>query len=193
MSYYDFHSQRLFDQYNAISAEQVHACWLHLLNSNAGNVCDIGAGAGRDADWLQSLGWTVLAVKPSSRLRELAQSSCSGEIEWVDDSLPELLYTMRRNELFDLVLISAVWMHLNRQQREAAMVSVRKLLKPSGLLVISLRFGPDDGREFYRVNFAELNASASSHGLMCVFEQWQEDAYGRKDVSWHTACFKPCG
>ena len=53
MSYYDFHSQRLFDQYNAISAEQVHACWLHLLNSNAGNVCDIGAGAGRDADWLQ--------------------------------------------------------------------------------------------------------------------------------------------
>ncbi|WP_390591673.1 class I SAM-dependent methyltransferase [Simiduia litorea] len=190
MSFYDQHSLRLFTQYQSVSAERVHGAWLHLLPSTPGLVCDIGAGAGRDALWLHSLGWTVVALEPAQGLRTLARAHSPSAIDWLDDGLPNLSSLSDRKAQFDLVLISAVWMHLDRAQRDVAMASVSQLLKPEGLLVISLRFGPDDGRNFYTVRFTELHASAALHGLTCVFEQQQDDAYGREQVAWHTACFK---
>ncbi|MDN3640928.1 class I SAM-dependent methyltransferase [Simiduia curdlanivorans] len=190
MNYYDQHSLRLFAQYRGVSAEAVHAHWRHLLPPVPGQACDIGAGAGRDATWLSRLGWTVTAVEPAPGLRALASAQSPATIRWLDDSLPHLSRLKQMEVQCDLVLISAVWMHLNQVQRHTAMASVRSLLKPEGLLVISLRSGPDDGRNFFPVSFAELNASACLHGLTCVFEQQQDDIYGREQVAWHTACFK---
>jgi len=42
-------------------------------------------------------------------------------IEWVDDSLPDLAVVRARGEEFDVVLQSAVWMHLDELQRRQAM------------------------------------------------------------------------
>ena len=51
--------------------------------------CDIGAGSGRDANWLSEHGWDVVAVEPSA-LRPLAKETSHSRVTWVDDSLPDL-------------------------------------------------------------------------------------------------------
>ena len=42
----------------------------------------------------------------------------SPQIEWVDDYLPELAVLSARGETFDVVMLMAVWMHLDEAQRE---------------------------------------------------------------------------
>ena len=51
----------------------MHAPWLSLLQERtAGFACDIGAGSGRDANWLTGKDWDVIAVEPSAGMREQA-------------------------------------------------------------------------------------------------------------------------
>jgi hypothetical protein len=42
-------------------------------------------------------------------------------IEWVDDSLPDLATVRARGEEFEVVMLTAVWMHLDALQRRQAM------------------------------------------------------------------------
>ena len=53
---------------------------------------DIGAGSGRDAAWLASKGYEVVAVEPSSGMRDEAQRRHEDtRIRWLDDRLPGLV------------------------------------------------------------------------------------------------------
>jgi protein-L-isoaspartate O-methyltransferase len=58
--FYNTNAAQLAQQYLANTFEQVHQAWLHLipdlLNRQNSRVLDIGAGAGRDAKYLASLG-----------------------------------------------------------------------------------------------------------------------------------------
>jgi hypothetical protein len=47
-----------------------------------------------------------------------------GFVEWLDDSLPGLAAVRARKEEFDLVMLTAVWMHLDEARREVAMPNV---------------------------------------------------------------------
>jgi len=42
----------------------------------------------------------------------------------------------------DFVLCSSVWHHLREDEQELAMLQISKLLKPNGILALSLRNGP---------------------------------------------------
>lgn len=91
---------------------------LDLFPSRPGAVLDIGAGSGRDAAALAGLGHRVLAVEPTAELRSLGRRiHADRAIEWIDDSLPELRVLRGRDERFDLILLTAVWMHLDSRQR----------------------------------------------------------------------------
>ncbi len=63
-SYCNHNRDALFEQYHAYDPEVVHRAWApkHLKGRKPGFACDIGAGAGRDANWLAGQGWEVLAV-----------------------------------------------------------------------------------------------------------------------------------
>jgi hypothetical protein len=41
-------------------------------------------------------------------------------IEWLDDSLPDLAILRTRQKEFDFVMLSAVWMHLDEDERRRA-------------------------------------------------------------------------
>jgi len=63
--------------------------------------------------------------------------------------MPDLSEIRKLSYRFDLVLVSAVWMHLPPTSRERAFRILTELLAPSGMLVITLRHGPGDGeRQF---------------------------------------------
>jgi 2-polyprenyl-3-methyl-5-hydroxy-6-metoxy-1,4-benzoquinol methylase len=130
-------------------------------------VLDVGAGTGTDAWWLARAGQIVLAVQPTFALRTAGQQLHPHErIEWLDDALPDLARVEARGELWSLVLLSAVWMHLAAPQRAMAMAGVARLLSGDGKVFLSLRHGPmPPGRCMFEVSAKEAVSLAQSAGL----------------------------
>jgi SAM-dependent methyltransferase len=194
MNYYTENADELFAAYQALPPEEVHAAWLDLLPAQAGLACDIGAGSGRDAKWLASKGWDVTAVEPCDELRSLGQAfttpqqSSPGSVSWLDDALPDLKRLRALDQRFQLILISAVWMHLTATQHERAMRIVSELLAPGGVLVISLRHGDDPQQRFHPVTAAELILIAQSRALLPRLNTRRPDLT-RPGIEWDCLAF----
>lgn len=193
--YYNKNAEALTSQYNAIDAELVHHSWLSTHLSEApGFACDIGAGSGRDANWLAARGWDVVAVEPSSQMRRLAATESHPNVTWLDDALPRLDKLRALGQRFDLILLSAVWMHVppGSLTRERAFRILTELLKPSGVMVITLRHGSDEAenaeRGFHEVQGEELLAYARSRAV-ALTDRLQERDQMRDHVSWETLVF----
>jgi hypothetical protein len=75
----------------------------------------------------------------------------------------------RRGQRFRLVMLTAVWMHLDQEERQVAMPNVASLLAPDGTLIISLRHGPvPNGRRMFEVSAEETILLASSCALQHI-------------------------
>lgn len=189
ITYYSANASELARQYNSLPFEAVHKDWLNEIPKD-GMVLDVGAGSGRDARYLAAKGLGVVAVEPSNGIRELAQQyTVSNPIHWIADSLPELTEVFRLQTKFDLILLSAVWMHIAPSSRERAFRKLSSLLKPNGKLIISLRHGIcDDERTMYDVSADELAKFASQFGLTyrLLTNEKSADVLGRDGVTWQT-------
>ena len=190
MNYYSDNAEALFDKYNKIESASLHKDWSQSLPKQAGLACDIGAGTGRDANWLAEQGWDVVAVEPEAKFRELARDHSHPSVSWLDDQLPDLNRLRKLGQRFNLILLSAVWMHLPETKRERAFRILANLLAPGGQLVISLRHSTDEAenaeREFNPVSVAELEHFAKSHALSVTAVSAQPDQQSRAQVSWQT-------
>lgn len=167
---YAEHAAELTRRFEAVSFAEKHAAVMHLLPSASSTVLDVGAGTGADAAWFASTGHRVVAVEPTDSLRR-AGIELHGEhpIEWVDDSLPDLACLGACDERFDVVMLTAVWMHLDELERRKAMPRLASLLAPGGVLVMSIRHGPAPSeRRIFKVSDEETVALASSCSLKNV-------------------------
>jgi hypothetical protein len=107
------------------------------------------------------------------------------QIRWLNDRLPDLAATLHLGLAFGLVLMSAVWMHLAPTDRPRAFRKLVTLLKPGGLLVMTLRHGPTEPeRGMHPVSLAELEELARDHGLALVRTEEAPDVRGRAGVTW---------
>ena len=186
----------LVRQYESRCFEDVHRDVLHLLPQPPGRVLDVGAGTGRDAAALAAMGHRVTAVEPTAAMRtQAARLHPVPGIEWVDDSLPELAAIVLEGTAYDAVMLSAVWMHLDAAQRRRAMPVVAGLVRPGGVLVLSLRHGPvPAGRRMFDVTGEETAALAAAEGLQSVLHcERRESALGRPGVSWTRLAFQHPG
>ena len=156
----------LIDRYSLVSSRDLFEPVCDLLPSAGSRVVDVGAGPGRDAAWLASMGHTVLAVEPVEAFRDAGVAICNtSQIEWLDDRLPLLVETQRHGT-FALVLVCAVWHHLGEAQHAVAMSSLAKLTAPAGLLIMSLRHGPGaPDRAVFPTNPDDTIAQAENEGL----------------------------
>ena len=142
---YAFDAERLLESFEEISSAKVYADVAHLLPTLPSRFADIGAGTGRDAGWFAAQGHSVLAVEPTKFFRTAGMAlHPSPRIEWIGDALPDLERTLARGEVFDRVILCAVWQHLCDEERARAMPNLTRLLAPDGLLIMSLRHGPDE-------------------------------------------------
>jgi len=184
--YYEQHAPRLVEQYESISFQDVHAALLDLLPAPGATVLDIGAGSGRDAAWFAANGYEVVAVEPSGAMLDHARKlHSSSKIHWLADSLPDLAQVRRLGLGFDLILLSAVWMHIPPAARQRSLRKLATLLAPKGRIAISLRLGAPDGeRAIHAVSLQELSALAQEFGLRVLRASDSEDRLGRRDVSW---------
>lgn len=190
IEYYDQNAYGLFVQYESTRFTDVHTDWQHLL-PKSGEVLDVGAGSGRDSAYMASQGLHVTAVEPAKNLRVLG-SNCHHHksITWLDDTLPTLTNTISLNKKFDLILLSAVWMHLSAAERKTAISTLCLLLKPRSSLIITLRHGESgDARIMHPVSFDEIKLLLEHTEFACQLltkNKHNADTLGRNQVSWQT-------
>ncbi len=184
--WYHLHAADVVAGYEAHRFEQVHRWLLDRLPSAPSLVLDVGAGSGRDAAWFADRGDTVVAVEPAAAMREWAMRlHPSPSIRWLDDRLPELKACHELRVGFDVILVSAVWMHVAPADRERAFRKLVTLLKPGGLLALTLRHGPDEhGRGMHAVSVSELERFALRHSAQVEHCGRTGDTSGRSGVEW---------
>jgi SAM-dependent methyltransferase len=154
--FYNDNASDLAQQYLSKTFEEVHQSWSQFLpaainNPNA-RILDLGAGAGRDAKYLAQLAAKqhgannqikVIAVEPANLLAQLGELQTRHlNVTWLEDSLPALSTVTKQEISFDLILLSAVWMHIPPCDRARSIRKLANCLKPGGQLVISLRSPP---------------------------------------------------
>lgn len=189
---YGENAKSLVAQYESITFIDVHRDVMHLFPSSPSRILDVGAGSGRDAAALAAKGHSVVAVEPTDALRDEGMRLHAGEeIEWINDHLPTLPALMAHAERFDLILLTAVWMHLDETERKLGINSLANLLAADGRISISLRHGPvPPGRRMFDVSAVDTITLASSVGLSLVHRSEREDMLGRADVGWTFLVFE---
>ncbi len=208
-NFYDDNAPELAKQYLSKSFEQVHKSWAHFLpaiiNNPDARILDIGAGAGRDVKYFaeqaqqrfdQNHNIHIYAVEPATDLANIGKQitrniSQKVKITWLEDSLPALSNVTKQEVSFDLILLSAVWMHIPPSDRARSIRKLANLLKPGGKLVISLRHGQTEDdyktRKMFDVCADELKQLATDVGLFTKLETTkQTDELGRDHIHWQT-------
>jgi len=186
---YSEKAEALAKQYESVSFEDVHGDVLDLLPLPPARALDIGAGTGRDAAALAARGYEVTAIEPTPEFRAIGRKLHAGAaIAWIDDVLPALPNVPGS---FDLILLSAVWMHLAVEERAAAMTRVAAMLQPDGVMVLSLRHGPiPEGRILFEVTAEETVALAEAHGLRTLHHGERPNQFGQPGVWWSRLAFR---
>ncbi|MFA0086365.1 methyltransferase domain-containing protein [Vibrio sp. 10N.261.51.F12] len=189
-SFYRKNAQSLSEQYNVLDFDKVHSAWKPYWPLAGDVVLDVGAGSGRDAKWMMEQGAEVFALEPCKELLAIGKAFSGPKVTWIEDELPSLNQIQSLGIRFNVILVSAVWMHIAPSARSRAFRKLSNLLAPNGKLVISLRHGGfDDGRVSYPVSVTELEQLAQDTALLARQVQESEDSLKRTNVSWQTAVF----
>lgn len=182
-------SGELTERYNSLvpggSFEAIRA-----LLPKGGMALDVGAGSGRDASWLRSLGFDVVAAEPAAGFRRRAAAREDG-VRWVDDRLPVLNRVHGLALSFDLIILSAVWQHVAPADRPRAFRKLVTLLRPGAVMALTLRTGPAPAdRPMYPTSSGEIEGLARAHGMEVLKVQASRDLQGREGVSWTTIALR---
>jgi SAM-dependent methyltransferase len=195
---YDAKAAALVPSWRKLDFCEVHAPVLHLLPAKPSRILDIGAGAGGDAGWFAGQGHTVLAVEPADGLRLAGMAEHAGpNIEWLDDSLPSLAAVLARSETFDLVTLTAVWAHLDHDQRARAIPNIAALMRDGARLIMSVRSGwtlPE--RPTWEARPEETIRLARAEGLDLIFRTTTESIQAinkSNGVTWTWLAFEKRG
>ncbi len=131
---------------------------------------DVGCGAGRDMGWFEAQGIRVMGVDLSLAMLDWARCVTTGSL---------LLMDMRRLALrgasFDGAWCCASLLHLPKREAPGALHGIRRVLKPGGMLMLSVQEGDSECWEggyvegvmrfFARYPRAEMEAMLADAGF----------------------------
>ena len=178
--------------------------WERLLRAFAGKrkVLDVGCGTGRDLSLLLREGKDAYGVDGVREMLEQAEDAlqsegldCTGRLFQAE--LPDL--GIFADSEFDGVLCSAVLQHLPDERIFDAVYSLRRVLKPNGVLLVSVPLTrsdvdpvsrrDDQGRLFADLPPAKLQVLLERMGFSMTRCEESSDSLGRDAVSWWTGEF----
>lgn len=149
-------------RYDSVTTEIVLAGLIDIIPPRPAPVLDIGAGSGRDTAWFQSRGHEVTAAEPVTAFRAMiAQRAPAATV--VDSALPDLANLVGQHAL---ILVNAVWHHLDPAGRDVALRRLATLLTPDGRVFLALRRGPvPEGAPLHDLDPDTEIARAAAAGL----------------------------
>ena len=184
---------RFVEASRALSFDEVCSDFLDFLPRLPSRVLDVGSGAGQNSAALSHMGHSVVAVEPMSSFRAAACNAYRDlPIIWINDSLPALS-ALEDSQLFDFVLVEAVWHHLDLGERTIALERIGSLLSPGGYFACSLRNGPAGlGTRVFPTDMESTIDQASNVGLECEFKKDDLPSMlpNKENVSWSRLVFR---
>ena len=156
----------LIERFGGLSADRLLGPIVPYLPPAPATILEVGAGPGRDARWFADNGYGVTAVEPVDAFRAAGQALTGGQVEWIDDTLPDLLALELRSRTFDVVYVMAVWQHLPPEHTRRALMRLATLTSAGGYIILSLRFGsghPD--RPVFPIDLEDTKRTAAELGL----------------------------
>jgi ubiquinone/menaquinone biosynthesis C-methylase UbiE len=106
-----------------------------------GIIADIGSGSGRDATFVASLGYRVVAIDSSYALQHTLTAS---EVK-VGMLCGDVLTLPVRSNTFAGAIVSGVLLHLPRRLCPQALAEIRRVLGVGGQVLISMKHGHGEG------------------------------------------------
>lgn len=191
--FYEQNSHALIERYDAADMSALHQLLAKYIPHNS-KVIDIGFGSGRDLVFLRSQGHNVYGIDPVEAFVIQAQHRFTDIHEHfrVGSFLSSDVPSHWLNS-FDAVISVAVWMHLKPEERPKAIETIKSLVKPDGIVVLSFSLGrreSDDGRHFEPLELQEVIQEFSHAGFSLIESQCTHDSLGRDSIQWATVVFK---
>ena len=153
-------------------------------------ILDLGTCSGTQAIALAKMGYDVVGTDVSTtalnQAIELAKDlPAETKLEFLID---DILDTKLNDEQFDLIIDRGCFHSICCISTKKYIACLKRLLKPGGKLVISLRHGPSgDERKMHDVSTEELELLAKTVGLSVVLKtEHDSDKLGRDTVHWQT-------
>jgi 2-polyprenyl-3-methyl-5-hydroxy-6-metoxy-1,4-benzoquinol methylase len=198
---YDREARTLAQTYNALATATVLPGLDERLpksdQRNRRRALDLGCGSGRDAFWLaHERGFDVTAVDGSAEmLAQAAKLKSHPRVQYMQDTMPALeklrAQADRTHEKYDVILLSAVWMHLDEDERQVLMTHMAALANPQALVYISLRNGPAPAdRPMFATAAAEVKKLGRAHNARFEALGTDDDKQGRGGVKWEYVTLK---
>lgn len=123
--------------------KEVNRDFLHLLPKSPAKVLDAGSGVGQNSAALSEEGYSVVAIEPLQEFLDIAKNQFSHlNVEWINDSLPDMKTILGNKEKFDFILMDGVWHHLSNDERRECIYNFSRITHKGGICAISLRNGP---------------------------------------------------
>ena len=151
-----------------------------------GSALDVGSGEGADAIWLARRGWTVTAVDISQvaltrgAANAAADDESAARITW---DRHDLLQWAPPEASFDL--ISAQFMHLPKEEREALFTRLAAAVAPGGTLLIVGHHPTDMESGAHRPPRLDLFYTAEEIALLLDPGKWDIVTESRERVQNH--------
>jgi len=188
--FYNENADELFPRYRSLRSEDVFKDVIAHIPAKPCFVADIGSGSGRDTKWLAEFGHTVISIEPSVVLRAKAMANgMPANAIYFDSSLPELAGLDLFVRRFDLIICSAVWMHLDTNERKLALKRIHELLSDNdeSRAIITFKVAPEEpGRGMYVLDADVIAKEFEEHGFSYVSTTLNRDLMKRDDTRWYT-------
>jgi len=143
---------------------------------------DIGCGSGRDIGFYLQKGFEVVGVDPAVEFLKICKLKYPN-LKFYNSSLPNLKLPVKN---FDVITLTAVWMHIARIFYTYSIKSLKKYLNKNGKVIIS--YSTNKREDFSYINPKFLQRKFSENGFVKMKENISHDAMNR-DIQWVTQIY----
>jgi cyclopropane fatty-acyl-phospholipid synthase-like methyltransferase len=191
LNYYSQNSLKVAERYESADVTQLHD-FLSSSLEPGGRLLELGCGSGRDAAFMVSQGFKVLATDGSASMVEQTKRhhpELAGHVLHL--KLPAGLSNALG--IFDGIYAVAVLMHLSLQEIKNTISGVNSLLAAKGRFVFSVPARREDGitnefdskgRRFTTLSPDEWKNLCLKCNLQIVRTMISEDGLGRGGIAW---------